>query len=168
MTICFFQLRGLGLIDAANESNSNWMRYVNSANHVDEQNLVAFQYLGNIYYRTSAEIKVGDELLVYYGNDFAKELGLDTVQYFKPKTERLDEYEYCKFCCFGFLRNEHLHRHMARCENNPNNKEGNTKERETFPCRYCGVLISSKEFLNAHERWCRAKYSAERLVLSVF
>jgi len=35
---------------------SNWMRYVNCANTETEQNLMAFQYKGGIYYRS---FKVG-------------------------------------------------------------------------------------------------------------
>ena len=40
----------------------------------DEQNLVAFQFRGNIYYRTYKPIPPGNELLVWYGESYAKEL----------------------------------------------------------------------------------------------
>ena len=42
----------------------------------DEQNLVAFQFRGNIYYRTYKPIPPGNELLVWYGESYAKELGI--------------------------------------------------------------------------------------------
>lgn len=57
------------------------MRYVNCSRNKSEQNLIAYQYNNQIYYRTFAPIKRGTELLVYYGDKFAKELGIDTKQY---------------------------------------------------------------------------------------
>ena len=40
----------------------------------DEQNLVAYQYKGKIYYRAYKEIKEGMELLVWYGGQYAEQL----------------------------------------------------------------------------------------------
>ncbi|XP_046408198.1 histone-lysine N-methyltransferase PRDM9-like [Ischnura elegans] len=74
-------------IDAYNPSRSNWMRYVNCARNEEEQNLVAFQYKGEIYYRTTQEIMPGVELLVWYGDDYGKELGID-VPGFQKTNER--------------------------------------------------------------------------------
>ena len=44
------------LIDAEDVSTSNWMRYVNCAATQREQNMTAFQYKKNIYYRTIKDI----------------------------------------------------------------------------------------------------------------
>ncbi|KAI8512794.1 Histone-lysine N-methyltransferase prdm9 [Branchiostoma belcheri] len=63
-------------IDATDVTKSSWMRYVNCARNEEEQNLVAFQYYRNIYYRTYKPIRPGTELLVWYGNEYAKELGI--------------------------------------------------------------------------------------------
>ncbi|XP_019646360.1 PREDICTED: histone-lysine N-methyltransferase PRDM9-like [Branchiostoma belcheri] len=63
-------------IDATDVTKSSWMRYVNCARNEEEQNLVAFQYYRNIYYRTYKTIPPGTELLVWYGNEYAKELGI--------------------------------------------------------------------------------------------
>ncbi len=52
------------------------MRYVNCARFNGEQNLMAFQYCRAIYYRTSRVIKTGEELLVWYGDEYGEELGL--------------------------------------------------------------------------------------------
>ena len=38
--------------------------------------MVAFQYRGQIYYRTFKHIYPGTELLVWYGEEYAKELGI--------------------------------------------------------------------------------------------
>ena len=37
---------------------------------------MAFQFRGKIYYRTYKPIKVGSELLVWYGESYAKDLGI--------------------------------------------------------------------------------------------
>ncbi|XP_072918409.1 histone-lysine N-methyltransferase PRDM7-like [Hemitrygon akajei] len=66
----------LEYIDAQDESKSNWMRFVNCARKEEEQNLVAFQHCGNIYYRTCKPVPPDCELLVWYGDDYAKELGI--------------------------------------------------------------------------------------------
>ena len=63
-------------IDARSESDSNWMRYVNCARDEDEQNLCAFQYNGNIYYKTFKAIPAGQELLIWYGEGYARYLNL--------------------------------------------------------------------------------------------
>ncbi|XP_078287846.1 histone-lysine N-methyltransferase PRDM7-like [Rhinoraja longicauda] len=52
------------------------MRFVNCARKEEEQNLVAFQHWGNIYYRTCKPVPPHCELLVWYGDDYAKELGI--------------------------------------------------------------------------------------------
>ncbi|XP_075913311.1 uncharacterized protein LOC116937801 [Petromyzon marinus] len=63
-------------VDAQDESKSNWMRFVNCARNEQEQNLVAFQHRGQIYYRTFRAVGPGSELLVWYGEEFAQELGI--------------------------------------------------------------------------------------------
>lgn len=63
-------------VDGHNESQSNWMRFVNCSRCEDEQNLVAYQFRGEMYYRTYKSIKPGQELLVWYGESYAKDLGI--------------------------------------------------------------------------------------------
>uniref|UniRef100_A0A8D0HM39 PR/SET domain 7 n=1 Tax=Sphenodon punctatus TaxID=8508 RepID=A0A8D0HM39_SPHPU len=72
-------------IDGKDESNSNWMRYVNCARDEEEQNLVAFQYHGQIYYRTCKLILPHSELLVWYGEEYGKELGIKWGTRWKSK-----------------------------------------------------------------------------------
>jgi len=52
------------------------MRFVNCARNEAEQNLISFQYHGDIYYHTIKHVTPGSELLVWYGEEYAKELGL--------------------------------------------------------------------------------------------
>uniref|UniRef100_A0A0K0CWL1 SET domain-containing protein n=1 Tax=Angiostrongylus cantonensis TaxID=6313 RepID=A0A0K0CWL1_ANGCA len=44
-----------------------------------EQNLLAFQYCGGVYYRVIRPIKMKEELLVWYGKKFGKSLGVFTT-----------------------------------------------------------------------------------------
>ena len=67
-------------VDGEDESKSNWLRYVNCSRCENEQNLVAFQYRGEIYYRTYKDVKPGTELLVWYGDNYAEELGISVIE----------------------------------------------------------------------------------------
>ncbi|CAB1337717.1 unnamed protein product [Coregonus sp. 'balchen'] len=53
-----------------------FLLYVNCARREEEQNLVAFQYRGEILYRCCKPIAVGEELLVWYGEEYARDLGI--------------------------------------------------------------------------------------------
>ncbi|OWK00508.1 hypothetical protein Celaphus_00019529, partial [Cervus elaphus hippelaphus] len=50
--------------------------YVNCAPDDEEQNLVAFQYHGQIFYRTCQVVRPGCELLVWYGDEYGQDLGI--------------------------------------------------------------------------------------------
>lgn len=69
------------LIDASDESNSNCMRYYNSGNSIDELKLRAFQFQGCIYTTVMKPIKKKAELLVWYGDEYAKHLELDPLDW---------------------------------------------------------------------------------------
>lgn len=49
---------------------------MNCARDEEEQNLVAFQYHRQIFYRTCRVIRPGCELLVWYGDEYGQELGI--------------------------------------------------------------------------------------------
>jgi hypothetical protein len=51
-------------VDAKDPGDSNWMRFVNCARHDEEQCLTAYQYKGEIYYRSHKPILAGTEILV--------------------------------------------------------------------------------------------------------
>ncbi|XP_053518829.1 histone-lysine N-methyltransferase PRDM9-like [Artibeus jamaicensis] len=62
-------------VDGKDRSWANWMRFVNCARDDEEQNLVAFQYHGQIFYRTCQVVRPGCELLVWCGDEYGQELG---------------------------------------------------------------------------------------------
>ena len=53
-------------------------RFINCAENDAQQNLIAFQLHGRIYYRVFRHISPGEELLVWYGKQYAGQLGLST------------------------------------------------------------------------------------------
>ena len=52
------------------------VRYVNCARNEEEQNLIAFQHKGGILYRSCGLVTSGAELLVWYGDEYARHLGI--------------------------------------------------------------------------------------------
>lgn len=45
-------------------------------NNAEQQNLQPIQYDRNMFYKTSRTIRPGEELFVYYGDDYARFLGI--------------------------------------------------------------------------------------------
>lgn len=120
-----------------------------------EQNLVAFQYKGNLYYRTSRDIKEGEELLVFYGNSFAKNLGIDTQKYFEPVFEDLSKTNVfcCRFCHVGLSTKDYKESHEKFCRFKPiYSKE--LYMGPGFTCQFCKCTCTSKEVLQRHEKYC--------------
>lgn len=87
------------LVDGRDAFQSNWLRYVNCSKSVGDQNIRAVQYDGNIYYMATKQIEIGDELLTFYGEKFARILGMKTSKKGAPKDkEANDESFACKNC----------------------------------------------------------------------
>nr|XP_058957783.1 putative histone-lysine N-methyltransferase PRDM6 isoform X1 [Pocillopora verrucosa] len=63
-------------LDATDENSSSWMRFIKCARHRSEQNLFAFQYCANIYYRAFRDIPIGTELLVWYEDIYPQYFGI--------------------------------------------------------------------------------------------
>ena len=90
-------------IDAKNTRLSNWLRYVNCARVRKEQNLVAYIYKEEIFYRALMDIKPENEMLVWYGDDYAEELGIMNVT---PKKIGELEIIYRKGNTRAYIRNK--------------------------------------------------------------
>ncbi|XP_060524340.1 histone-lysine N-methyltransferase PRDM9-like [Cylas formicarius] len=143
-----WKLRNGRLVDAGDESISNWTRYVNCADHMSRQNLVAFQYKGNLYYRTARTINAGEELLVFYGKSFAEKLGVDVKSYFNPQCEELKKDFYpCEFCGVGLCSQKYRAMHQKYC----------MKGRiclDSFACQFCKCCFMTETHRNHHQRKC--------------
>lgn len=72
----FHEGKLLYYIDGSNENKSSWMRYIRCARNGTEQNMYAFQYCGNIYYRAFRDIPTGGELLVWYDEKYPQYMGI--------------------------------------------------------------------------------------------
>ncbi|XP_058263753.1 histone-lysine N-methyltransferase PRDM9-like isoform X2 [Hemibagrus wyckioides] len=113
-------------IDSQREMHSNWMRYVNCARNEEEQNLVAFQYRGGILYRCCQPIKPGQELLMWYKDDYGKDLGLAFDYLWKKKcssnelNDALLQLFSCSWCQISFRCQIYLYNHIRRSHSEEN------------------------------------------------
>ncbi|XP_028173708.1 probable histone-lysine N-methyltransferase PRDM7 [Ostrinia furnacalis] len=89
-------------LDASDPNDSNWMRYVNCSRHWLEQNLIAYQYQGQLYYRTIKIIPRFTELLVFYGAEFAASLHIDLRNYNSPASYVQKFGKYCIYANTNF------------------------------------------------------------------
>ncbi|KAJ9577987.1 hypothetical protein L9F63_025154 [Diploptera punctata] len=104
-------------VDAKHCGFANWMRYVNCARHEEEQNLMAFQYKGQMYYRTVMDIPPHMELLVWYGDDYGRELGIDVDNFHNPQnvqSERIFVVVWCVTTLL-FVLHVYVERHVMYC-----------------------------------------------------
>ncbi|XP_061264166.1 histone-lysine N-methyltransferase PRDM9 [Bos javanicus] len=105
-------------VDGKDTSLANWMRYVNCARDDEEQNLVALQYHGQIFYRTCQVVRPGCELLVWYGDEYGEELGIKQDKRGKSKLSAQREPKPkiypCASCCLSFSSQKFLSQHVQR------------------------------------------------------
>ncbi|KAK3558646.1 hypothetical protein QTP86_022960 [Hemibagrus guttatus] len=94
--------------------------YVNCARNEEEQNLVAFQYRGGILYRCCQPIKPGQELLMWYKDDYGKDLGLAFDYLWKKKcssnemNDALLQVFSCSQCPISYTSQIYLDNHIRR------------------------------------------------------
>ncbi|CAM9530710.1 unnamed protein product, partial [Rangifer tarandus platyrhynchus] len=106
-------------VDGKDTSWANWMRYVNCARDDEEQNLVAFQYHGQIFYRTCQVVRPGCELLVWYGDEYGQDLGIKRDSRGKSKlaagrAELKPKIHACASCSLAFSSQKFLSQHIQR------------------------------------------------------
>ncbi|KAM9838157.1 PR domain zinc finger protein 1 [Aulostomus maculatus] len=92
-------------IDGYDVNRSNWMRYVNPARCLAEQNLVACQNGQDIYFYTIRPVDPKQELLVWYSQEFTQRLcsQQDDIRLINPSSDEDREAECTK---------QHLHQQM--------------------------------------------------------
>ncbi|XP_075684388.1 PR domain zinc finger protein 14 [Rhinoderma darwinii] len=128
----------------------NWMTLVNCARFPEEQNLIAVQCEGNIYYETCKEIAPRQELLVWYGDCYLQFLGIPVslkgMDDGKPsfqETEESGEGYKCERCgkvfAYKYYRDKHLK--YTRCVD-----QGDRK----FPCHLCKRSFEKRDRLRIH------------------
>jgi len=101
------------IVDGRDEQHSNWMRFVNCARDDKEQNLVAMQFRGEIYYKACVPVEAGSELLVWY-----QESCSETMDSSSRKDQTGRDYV-CDACGLMFAGPIFLLRHKSvRCPGN--------------------------------------------------
>ncbi|XP_056432029.1 histone-lysine N-methyltransferase PRDM9-like isoform X3 [Gadus chalcogrammus] len=141
-------------IDARRETYSNWMRYVKCARNEEEQNLIAFQCKGGILYRSCCFVTSGEELLVWYGDEYARHLGIGFDQLWSStkggKSQLTPAQAFpCPECPFSYTSQIFLHRHMKRSHGDLNDRQLKSGEIKVEPSLLPYVAASSQEPIGA-------------------
>ncbi|CAC5383651.1 PRDM7_9 [Mytilus coruscus] len=158
-------------IDALDKSKSNWMRYVNCARNEDEQNLIAYQYKGDIYYRSFKDIEPGNELLVWYGQDYGKDLGierLDITSILKPKYINGEAIYRCPLCTFSFSHERYVSNHLkyhhsTKLEWLLNPLSSKTDIIVQYQCGICSMSFCASSFAKQHHKICHGQDIMENI-----
>ncbi|XP_071148205.1 histone-lysine N-methyltransferase PRDM9-like [Mytilus edulis] len=158
-------------IDALDRSKSNWMRYVNCARNEDEQNLIAYQYKGDIYYRSFKDIEPGNELLVWYGQDYGKDLGierLDITSILKPKYVNGEAIYRCPLCtaCFSherYISNHLKYNHSTKLEWLLNSSSFKTNIIVQYQCGICSMSFGNSNIAKQHHKICHGQDIKENI-----
>nr|XP_004653507.2 PR domain zinc finger protein 14 [Jaculus jaculus] len=132
------------------KGSGNWMSYVNCARFPKEQNLVAVQFQGQIFYESCKEVYENQELLVWYGSCYEKFLDIPTSlqimergkQLSGPSDESAEGYR-CERCgkvfTYSYYRDKHL-------KYTPCVDKGDRK----FPCSLCKRSFEKRDRLRIH------------------
>jgi SET domain-containing protein len=70
------------ILDATHLKNSNWTRFMNCSRNDQEENVIYQDKNGQISFYARKSIYPGEELLFYYGEEYAKRLGIGYVSAF--------------------------------------------------------------------------------------
>ncbi|KAK1794332.1 hypothetical protein P4O66_011211, partial [Electrophorus voltai] len=105
-------------IDAERDTHSNWMRYVVCSQSEKEQNLVAFQQSGRILFRCCRPIHPGQELRVWYAEEYARGISATWDKIWDRKCTTIggskEGLKICPFCQYSFPAAFYLHGHVRR------------------------------------------------------
>lgn len=63
-------------IDASSPAKSNWLRYINCARNVWEENVYSFVCDNLVFYMTTKEVEPNTEFLTWYGRNDGLMLGI--------------------------------------------------------------------------------------------
>ncbi|XP_062377529.1 PR domain zinc finger protein 14 [Sardina pilchardus] len=131
-------------------ASGNWMSLVKCARFPEEQNLVAVQNQGQIFYEACKDIKPQQELLVWYGDCYVQFLGIPLTlkEFIDDNFEQLPPEDSgegfkCDRCgkvfAYKYYRDKHLK--YTRCVD-----QGDRK----FPCHLCNRSFEKRDRLRIH------------------
>ena len=92
-----------------------WCSTCNRGEYSD-MNMLGFQLAGQIFYRVLEDIPNGKELLVWYGDEYARMIGikLEVMGQYKLKEDHLTEAVKCHYCSSGMGGEEELKEHQGK------------------------------------------------------
>ncbi|KAI5609805.1 gastrula zinc finger protein XlCGF8.2DB-like [Silurus asotus] len=141
-------------VDANRDMHANWMRYVNCARNNEECNLVVCQYQGGILFRCCRHIEPGQELLVWYTEEYTKNLSIPFEHIWNKKCSTDETHtetnqwictqekpHQCLQCGKRFTERSTLDKH----------KRIHTGEKP-YQCSECGRSFSQLSTLQRHQR----------------
>uniref|UniRef100_A0A8P4G9Z4 PR domain zinc finger protein 4 n=1 Tax=Dicentrarchus labrax TaxID=13489 RepID=A0A8P4G9Z4_DICLA len=132
-------------IVTADENECNWMMFVRKARTRDEQNLVAYPANGKLFFCTTTEIHLDQELLFYYSRDYCRLMGVP----------QLPEGQICqcgKECSSFSELKSHLSSHNSNHSHNQpphSHSQGHVREKK-FKCSMCSRAFITSTKLNVH------------------
>ncbi|KAM9461124.1 histone-lysine N-methyltransferase PRDM9-like isoform 1-T1 [Clarias gariepinus] len=157
-------------IDASRETQANWMRYVNCSRNEEEQNLVAFQYRREILYRCCRPINPGQELLVWFDEDYTKDLcSVFEILWNQKCSMNGEKLYHCLLCGKSFSHQGTLQQHQrihigekpfhcSLCDKSFNHHGTllvhlriHTGEKP-YHCSQCGKSFNQRSNLRQHQR----------------
>ncbi|XP_034563224.1 histone-lysine N-methyltransferase PRDM9-like [Notolabrus celidotus] len=110
-------------IDAARDSHSNWMRYVNCARNKDETNLLAVQYKGSILFHCCRTVLPGDELMVWPSSKLLDHFSEAWTQMWLMRLNATESCTaaalLCSHCQLTFTTESFLQRHTQHFHKQP-------------------------------------------------
>ena len=80
-------------VDGAAIETSNWLRWLNCPRNRREENVKGVYCYGKMMYVVTKPIYPSQELLVYYGDGYAQNLGIDIREFATPGEGGVDEGE---------------------------------------------------------------------------
>ncbi|XP_027029129.2 PR domain zinc finger protein 14 [Tachysurus fulvidraco] len=129
-------------------ARGSWMSLVQCARFPEEQNVVAVQRAGRIYYETCREIRPLQELLVWYGDTYTLYMGIPMCLREEEEEDKEQDGDSaegykCDRCgkvfAYRYYRDKHLK--YTRCVD-----QGDRK----FPCHLCNRSFEKRDRLRIH------------------
>ncbi|MFT7809183.1 PR domain zinc finger protein 14-like [Arapaima gigas] len=131
-------------------TGGNWMSMVKCARFPEEQNLLAIQSHGQIFYEACKEIQAKQELLVWYGDCYVQFLGIPLTlkelgnegKELIPTEDSAEGFK-CDRCgkVFAYRYYKEKHLKYTRCVD-----QGDRK----FPCHLCNRSFEKRDRLRIH------------------